>query len=196
MVDEGHCKPSPGWKVKRCGFRGAGNGPSVLAPGDCARLADVKTLRLVLLLLLMLMLPLRGAMGAAMACATTGNGEMHSSHGAGHDGAERRPAAMHDHAAFAGQTHDHAAPSAHDQVHFASAAQGHDQHDKSPAHGHGGSAAVHDCNLCAGFCSFTTIPPTQYVPPPAQAGPLSYPRIVAPATSFHSDGQERPPRTI
>ena len=159
----------------------------MLAPSDCARLVGVKTLRLLLLLLLMFMLPLRGTMGAAMACATSGNGDMHASH----HGIDHDVAGGHHHAAG----HGHAASVAEGKDHVASAVHGQD-HGASDAHEDDRVAADHDCNLCAGFCSFTTVLPTQHVPPPAQAGPLAYPCIVAPAPSFHSDGQERPPRTI
>jgi len=51
--------------------------------------------------------------------------------------------------------------------------------------------------LCCDFCSVTPLssePPS--VPMPLNLSGVSFPDLFAPAPSFLSDGQERPPRSI
>jgi hypothetical protein len=152
----------------------------------------VNKVRVLLLLLLALMLPLRGVMGAAMACAaSSGQGDAHA---ARHSAGTASPASQH--LAHLGI----ASSSPHSLEHSAAhpeAAMGHGHQDTSvPAGADGEFGSSHDCSLCAGFCSFTLILPAQPALPAAQAAPPLYPCIVARAPSFFSGGQERPPRTI
>ena len=61
---------------------------------------------------------------------------------------------------------------------------------------HGEGQAPDTCNLCCDFCSIT--PPASSLPalPGAQEhSTLSFPDPGAPAPSFVSGGQERPPRS-
>ena len=79
----------------------------------------------------------------------------------------------------------------HDQM--ASHGDGHAHHHEQAA----SSSAADKCNLCAASCGLTPLPSQ----PPALAPPLEapappFPRLDAPAASFLSDGQERPPRSI
>jgi len=131
-----------------------------------------KTLRICLLLLLVAMLPLRGALAAAMMCPPTGTGTTHH--------ASPGPVHPHDHHAMtAAASHDHA---------------GHAH--PTTEHGDHGSSGAQSCNLCCDFCSVTPIIaslPT--VPAPSDLGTIQFPDPCAPAPSFLSDGQERPPRS-
>jgi len=53
------------------------------------------------------------------------------------------------------------------------------------------------CNLCCDFCSMTPLLSTlPSVPTPPSLSSVSFPAFLAPAPSFLSDGQERPPRSI
>src|SRR5450432_1182857 len=76
--------------------------------------------------------------------------------------------------------HDHAAPAQH----------GHDDRGSS-------SGGSDKCNLCSACCSVAPMvssPPT--VPVLLGVTDVLFPSVSAPAPSFVSDGQERPPRTI
>lgn len=64
-----------------------------------------------------------------------------------------------------------------------------------------GAGGHHDgfgkCNLCCDFCSMTLLLSTlPSVPTPLNLSSVSFPDLFAPAPSFLSDGQERPPRSI
>lgn len=70
----------------------------------------------------------------------------------------------------------------------------HDMHGQDHHH----DQADHDsgCNLCASFCSMTSLlsaMPT--LMPSTLAATLSFPALSAPAPTFQSDGQDRPPRS-
>jgi len=53
------------------------------------------------------------------------------------------------------------------------------------------------CNLCCDFCSMTPLLSTQpSIPTPPNLSSVQFPDLFAPAPSFVSDGQERPPRSI
>jgi hypothetical protein len=69
------------------------------------------------------------------------------------------------------------------------------------SHGHGGHhhdhAGVDKCNLCSSCCStaplLLTFSPTVAAP---DSSSVEFPLLQAPAPTFQSDGQERPPRSI
>ncbi|HSI49992.1 MAG TPA: DUF2946 family protein [Ideonella sp.] len=125
----------------------------------------MKALRLCLLLLLAVLLPLRGAVAAAMLCP--GGQAMQLQLSAAPAGmAMHDHAHMHEHEAQAGQAH-HAQP----------------------------SGELAKCNTCCDFCAMTPLPATEPLLPVAQAlANVRYPHLLAPAPSFVSGGQERPPR--
>ena len=126
----------------------------------------MKILRLWLLVVLATLLPVRGAMAAAMLCPPAGVGTQSEMHATHGDAAD-----MHAHA---GHHHEAAA-----------------HHDEAPASGHD------KCNLCSAFCSITPLlSDMPGVPPPLDVPSATFPDFSAPAASFLSDGQERPPRTL
>jgi hypothetical protein len=64
-------------------------------------------------------------------------------------------------------------------------------------HEHADAGEPDTCNVCSAFCSVT--PPLSSIPALfalLEATDVSYPDVSAPAASFLSDGQERPPRSI
>ena len=143
---------------------------------------SVKLFRVWLLVLLAVLLPVRGAMAVAMACAPSGmpvssqaalvasHDDEHAQHGAD---------AGHEHAAVA---HDHASPD-HSAGH-----DGPQDHGKSHAD---------KCNLCSASCSAAPlVRDVAGVPELNDPASTVFPSLAAPAPSFLSDGQERPPRTI
>ena len=135
-----------------------------------ANLPFVKTLRLCLLLLLAALLPLRGAIAAAMPCA-----------GIGH----QAPVAL-----------DGAQD--HSEHHMHSVADG-DEQDLDHDHGasHHEHAGADRCNLCSSCCSATPMLATFSSTVVALEEPAAdYPAFQASASTFLSDGQERPPRSI
>ncbi len=73
-----------------------------------------------------------------------------------------------------------------------------DQLSSSGDHGDPKSSGTADaCNLCAAYCSVTPILstwPTVELQP--QVSTVTFPVLAAPAASFVSGGQDRPPRTI
>lgn len=123
--------------------------------------------RLCLLMLLAVLLPLRGAVAAAMLCPGGQAAQLQLS------------------AAPAGMTmHDHA----HMQAHEAQTGQAH--HAQA-------SGELAKCNTCCDFCAMTPLPATEPLLPVAQAlATVRYPHLLAPAPSFVSGGQERPPRPV
>ncbi|HEX6703782.1 MAG TPA: DUF2946 family protein [Albitalea sp.] len=135
----------------------------------------MKSLRIWFLLLLAVLLPVRGAMAAAMLCPPAGvgmQGEMRlmDHHAAGHH-----------HQAADGLQHEH----------------DHATHDHSSGGHDDGKSSQDSCNLCTAFCSVTPMvsnPPT--VAAPQELSATTFPDLSAPAPSFLSDGQERPPRSI
>jgi hypothetical protein len=128
-------------------------------------------------LLIAALIPLRGAMAAAMLCPTAGAG-------------------LQSEVRIGGQPMGH-----HAMTDAAAAAQGHAQHDHAHhdhadgAHDHGGGG--HDkCNLCSAFCSVTPMVGAAPTLPAPDLANASFPALAAPAASFLSSGQERPPRSI
>jgi len=120
-----------------------------------------------LLLLLAVLMPVRGVVAAAMACPPAHGGT---------------PAGM---SMDAGSMHEHSAMSGAD----APAHAGHGEHA-----GHSGSAEK--CHLCCDFCSATPMFVSQSpLPVPQGWSLMSFPDVFAPAPSFLSGGQERPPRS-
>ena len=148
-----------------------------IAPSDS--LPSVKLLRLWLLVLLAVLLPVRGAMAATMLCAPTGSGQHQTTapdHGAAHTD---HGSAHADHAT----AHDHAEPG----------------HDAAP-HDHGQGSHDHSsddkCNICSASCSSLSLPSASAgIGEPVALSSVSFPGLSAPAPTFQSDGQERPPRT-
>lgn len=138
----------------------------------------MKHYRFWLLLLLAVVLPVRGALAAAMLCPPAGVGMQNEvqllDHHAGHHG-------MMDESLAVGVL-DHGA-----------------HHDGSAnVDDDGTSASAQDkCNLCSAFCSATpllsSLPPSTLPQDPVAT---VFPDLFAPAPSFLSDGQERPPRSI
>ena len=127
----------------------------------------MKAFRVFLLVVLAVLLPVRGAVAAAMLCPP----------GTGTAPELAVMAHSHDAMVHADGAHDHAA---HE----------HGQHD----HGKGG----HDkCNVCSSSCSSPSMPSASlgFAEPEALSS-QSFPDLSAPAPTFQSDGQERPPRTL
>jgi hypothetical protein len=141
----------------------------------------VRTVRALFVILLALLMPLRAAVAGAMLCPTAGAAETHQQHPAMYDDSAAVEA-PHDGMHHAGMHDDGMRhPGAH-----------HDPAESSPApHAHDGG-----CNLCASFCSMTPMPSTApTIEPSMLAATLSFPTLHAPAPSFQSDGQDRPPRS-
>lgn len=134
----------------------------------------VRTVRIWLLLLLAVLLPIRGAVAAAMLCPVAETGSQ----------VELR---LHDHS-LGHPAMDEAAQVDHASVHL----------DHASGHHHDDGAGQPDkCNLCSAFCSVTPLVgslPTVFVPLDTAAA--SFPDLSAPAATFHSGGQDRPPRSI
>lgn len=66
-------------------------------------------------------------------------------------------------------------------------------HDEQP----GSAGHANGCNVCANFCSMT--PMLNTMPTLAHAmvaSTVTFPKLVAAAPTFQSDGQDRPPRSI
>ena len=127
----------------------------------------MKSLRIWLLLLLAVLLPLRGAIAAALPCASEGSAaHVGQVHAAGQ--------ARHHHVGHMSHT-GHASPLAH-----------------AGEHGQDGK-----CNLCASCCLGATLPATfaPAIAAIEEAG-TSFDVLQASAPTFLSDGQERPPRSI
>lgn len=132
----------------------------------------MRTVRVWLLLLLAVLLPLRGAVAAGMLCPVAGSGIQSELMAHAHPASHRM---MDDSAG-----HDHAAM--------------HHEHSSDGHHDHG---AADKCNMCSAFCSVTPLVsslPTLFEPLDMAA--TSFPDLSAPAPTFVSGGQERPPRSI
>lgn len=160
-------------------------------PAGCAArfsssdtLSLVRSLRVWLLVLLAVLLPIRGAMAAAMVCSPAMGGT---------------PAAQAGHAATTGlqagspgRAHDHCTLVRPTQSTVAAAATMAAADNADPA----GAPAQDGCNLCAAACA---VPPLPSAPArmaePADLKAVAPPGVDAPAPSFVSDGQERPPRS-
>lgn len=150
----------------------------------------MKTLRVWLLVLLAALLPIRGAAAAAMLCLPTAEGGsdtvLMAGSGTGHAQVHASAHASHQHESQHEHEHEH-------DGHLMAQADGDAVGSASGGHHDGGGK----CNLCCGFCSMTPMlstPPS--VPAPVHLTSVSFPDLCAPAPSFLSDGQERPPRSI
>ncbi|MDE2398155.1 MAG: hypothetical protein KGL43_01245 [Burkholderiales bacterium] len=118
------------------------------------------------------MLPLRGVMASALLCPPTAG------------------AAQHAHASHAsdGGLHDSLGDSA---PHHAQGDSG------AGAHHHDGASGPDTCKLCSVCCSAPPLPSAVLsVPPPHALAAAGFPAVGACASSFLSDGQDRPPRSI
>lgn len=142
----------------------------------------MKLLRIWFVVLLAVLLPIRGAMAATMPCAPT---------------SAAAQVGMYVEAADA----DHGDAHPHHSDHAAQMAAV-DASDHS-AHDHGSqSSSDHDhksqkCNMCSASCSVPPMPSASAgISEPMVLTDASFPSLAAPAPSFLSDGQERPPRTI
>lgn len=140
----------------------------------------VRTIRIWLLVLLAVLLPVRGAVAAAMLCPPASERSpetvMMTGSGMDHHAMDVAEHASHEHA-------DHQMQHAED----VSDAQASGEHDD----------ATGACNLCCDFCSMTPLLSTlPSIPTPPNMSSVSFPDLSAPAPSFFSDGQERPPRSI
>ncbi len=136
----------------------------------------MKQLRLVILILLAFLLPVRGAVAAAMLCP------------AGEDATAAAVAVGH------GQhdRHVHDDPGMHADRSAAHTDAGTD------APGGESAAGTHSntCHFCASGCCVTPLgaaPST--VASPLVTASVTFPALRAPVPVFHSDGQDRPPRT-
>ena len=140
-----------------------------------ANLTTVRTVRIWLLLLLAVLLPIRGAAAAAMLCPVAETGRQ----------VELR---LHDQS-IGHHAVDESAQADHASVHPDHAAGGHPHDD--------GAGQPDKCNMCSAFCSVTPLVgslPT--VLAPLDSAAASFPDLSAPAATFLSGGQERPPRII
>jgi hypothetical protein len=135
----------------------------------------MKSARIWLVLLLAVLLPVRGAVAATMLCPIAGSGSQ----------VELRvelDSSVH-------QAIDHSIATNHEAAHGA-------QHEHDGGHhDHAASGQPDKCNMCSAFCSVTPLVNTSpAILPPVDAANTVFPAFSAPAPSFFSDGQERPPR--
>lgn len=134
----------------------------------------MKTFRLWLLLLLAVLLPLRGGFAATVLCPMTGS---------------VAPWALHEQASDPlGQQGTDDGMAGHEMAAHAS-------HGEAHHHGHAG--ATDKCSTCSAFCSLTPLASqAPRLAVPAKSPTHVFPPLSAPAPTFLSDGQERPPRSI
>jgi len=138
----------------------------------CSPDVAVKIIRTLLLVMLVVLLPIRGAVAAAMLCPPSAAGMDH-------------------HTMMAAADHDGHG----DHQHADHSANPHDSSRSGIADHHAGG--FEKCNLCCDFCSITPLlSALPSVPTPQDLSSVSFPALFAPAPSFVSDGQERPPRSI
>jgi hypothetical protein len=140
---------------------------------SACRSNPVKLLRIWLLVLLAVLLPIRGAMAAAMACPPAGSVPLQQLVGAHADG------------------HAHGN---HGDGH-AQAGHAHGGGDTAADHAH--AAGPDQCNMCSASCATPPVPSAAGgLASPLDLTSAPFPDLPAPAPTFLSDGQERPPRTI
>lgn len=136
---------------------------------DSCSWLPVKRLRVWVLIVLCLLLPVRGIMAAAMVCPPTGGTS--SQHASDHQ-------AGHDHG---------------DQVH--GQAEHSDHGEKTADHSH--ASGPDKCNMCSASCSTPPVPSAAAgLGTPVELSAAGFPDLFAPAPTFQSGGQDRPPRTI
>jgi len=135
----------------------------------------MKRMRILILVLLAVLLPIRGAMAAAMLCPQTANSDaavVVTEHG------------HHEVRTGAGMQFDHST-----SHHHASGAAT----DAGPSTG--GEQAT--CQFCAsGCCMASLVGSVTSMGPPDVTASITFPALSAPVPAFHSDGQDRPPRTL
>lgn len=134
----------------------------------------MKHIRTIILVLLSILLPIRGAVAATMLCPEE-EGASTVAMVVGHD--------------------DHAQQADH-QMHA----------DNSPVHHHAGEGAPDDtashdhpptCQFCAsGCCMASMVGTVPSLDEPSLTSLVVFPALTARIPAFHSDGQDRPPRTI
>jgi hypothetical protein len=133
----------------------------------------VKSLRTFILVLLTVLLPIRGAVAAAMLCP--GEKAMASTFAAA------APPEHDKHASHGMQAHHSAT---HGHAHGGAS-------DESPSDGHATA-----CQFCAGGGCVT---PLAFAPPSVQSprvtASAAFPELTARISAYHTDGQDRPPRT-
>lgn len=127
----------------------------------------VKTLRIWLLLTLAVLLPVRGVMAAVMLCPNSGVHERVQQH-------------VHEHHHMDGMHASHQESASH--------------HHEPNGHAHTGADK---CNLCSTCCSAPPMPGTFTPTVAAELTPsaIVFPRLTATASTYWSDGPERPPRS-
>jgi len=140
----------------------------------------VKILRIWLLVLLAILLPLRGAIAAALPC----------------EGIDHPAPAEHAH--LHAQTHMHMHMHMHMQHSMdAAGAEGGSSAAIDPGSHHHDQAGAHKCTPCSSCCS--SAPLLLAFSPVVAAldgSSIDFALLQAPAPTFLSDGQERPPRSI
>lgn len=140
----------------------------------------MRTIRIWLLVLLAVLLPVRGAVAAAMLCPPANEGGSETVMVAG-VGTDNHVMDVVEHA-----SHEHAD---HQMQHA--------ENDSDAPASNGHHDGFGKCNLCCDFCSMTPLLSTlPSIPTPPNLSSVSFPDLLAPAPSFLSDGQERPPRSI
>lgn len=133
----------------------------------------MKNARFWLLLLLAALLPIRSAIATAMLCPPAGVGPQTAGVSMNHHG--------------------------HHGSMEAAGSHGHEHAETGHGAAHDGSALTtqDECNLCTAFCSVTPlVGPSPIAFMPHDPTSTAFPAFSAPAPSFLSDGQERPPRSL
>ncbi|MGA0609618.1 hypothetical protein [Caldimonas sp. KR1-144] len=150
----------------------------IAACAPLRRLLAVKSARLWMSIAIAILLPIKGAVAAAMLCSPGGPGmqvEERVDAPAGGQGED--------------EEREHCGPDRHGAPpgsHHAS-----DQAGTASAHAGAGS-----CDACSALCSLThMVGEIWSMPDHADSGTVVFPRLIVPAPSFLSGGQERPPRT-
>lgn len=128
----------------------------------------MKTFRIWFLLCLAVLLPVREAVAAAMLCSAGSAIVQSELRGGEHC-----------------NQHDMAGSSATQHAGSADVRDGHDPNTSGK------------CNLCSASCSLTPlVSETPRLPEPVALADVMFAEIPAPAPSFLSDAQDRPPRSI
>ncbi len=141
----------------------------------CPTILDVSRLRIFILVLIAVLLPVRGAVAASMLCPQ----------GVGTN--EAAFVAEHGHHDVHSERGMHAGVSA---VHHDASAEATNNDSSSGEH-------PTTCHFCAGGCCMACIVNTFSSTGQSELNSsVSFPALTAPAASFQSGGQDRPPRTI
>lgn len=155
-------------------------------PGwESLKSGSVKTIRFLVLLLVVLLLPFRGVVAATMVCTNAAAGSVGVVHA--HQGMPH---------------HDGSVPGANGPGHPPAEADaghaGHDGHDGAEGDSSsGGESGGETCSVCASGChaaAVVTELPALWAPPITAS--VVFPALCVPVPDFHSEGPERPPRTV